>query len=318
MHYTLYRALRSVFQWVAAHVPLAVQHVPDMPFADAAWPDVRDTAHMAAAVEAALTDPTQLGEVGTGVQVATGGRLTPKAFASLVPRIAAALSELHRDLPAIWDLAKQMYDSRWAPGDMDPTGTAGATANDGDGDGGSSNADVAKPAVQQLEHQRKEQQHASRSNRRTIHRRMQQETAIPPNYKYAMPPDFNPQPPAGRPPLLIPLVVHVMSYKEAGGRRSYGPAGLSESPARFDQLVRVANAALKPTNIQVFVQVSAGRVAYVRAHHRGEPTHRLLRTRRKGVSARGCRSSAWAAPVELAISTLTSAYHISHMRTPRT
>ncbi len=256
VHYTLYRALRSVFQWAAAHVPLAVQHVPDMPFADAAWPDVRDTAHMAAAVEAALTDPTQLGEVGTGVRVATEGRVDPGTFAALVPRIAATLSELHRDLPAIWDLAKQMYDSRWIP---TPRGSATdvaslrrakqLTTHQGSDSGVAAVLQGADPHERQPQ-----QQYASASHKLSVRRRVQ---AIPPNYNYTLPPNFQPRPPAGRPPLLIPIVVHVLGYMDGD---AYIPAGLSDSPASVDLWLQVANAALKPANIQLFAQVRAGLV----------------------------------------------------------
>ncbi len=269
-HNTLVRGVGSVFQWAAAHVPLAVQHVPDMPFADAAWPDVRDTAHMAAAVEAALTDPTQLGEVGTGVRVATEGRVDPGTFAALVPRIAATLSELHRDLPAIWDLAKRMYDSSWAPAPTD-------SAADGTGVAAVAGAqqmpesDVASPGAGQ----RQQQQALRTVNKRSAHRRMQQSAVVPPNFLYTKPANFQPQPPAGRPALLIPIVVHVMSYLVPGN--TYGPVGVADSPARVDLWVRVANAGLKPANVQLFVQVR-GRARYgsvqarslpaVHVHHR--------------------------------------------------
>lgn len=245
IHNTLVRGVGSVFKWLAAHAPLTVQHVPDMPFAHAAWPDVRDAAHTTAVVEAALTDPTQLGEVGTGVRIATEGRVDPETFAALVPRIAAALSELHRDLPAIWDLSKRMYDSRWAPVAQDSAvdGTEAAAVADAHQ---MPESDGANPGAGP----RRQQQVLRAVNKRSAHRRMQQSAAA---FNYNKPPNFQPLPPAGRPALLIPIVVHVVSYLVPGN--TYGPVGVSDSPASVDLWVRVANAGLKPANIQLFVQV---------------------------------------------------------------
>ncbi|GLC70166.1 hypothetical protein PLESTF_000933000 [Pleodorina starrii] len=72
-------------------------------------------------------------------------------------------------------------------------------------------------------------------------------------FVYALPPDgFVAAPPAVLPPLLLPLVFHVMLYPDRTG--AVAPAQYSTAPAFVERLVRVANTMALPTNIQFFVK----------------------------------------------------------------
>lgn len=227
--YTLYRALRSTFAWVAQHAPLRVQHLPQLPTHDATWPDVDDPADLVAALGAALIDETQLGGVGRELEAATQGRLSGQALAALVPRISGALAELHRGLADLWEVAEAVYSAQWKLRTeavmAQPQAAAAAAA--------------VAPAAARL---------AAAGRAAESRARRRQLRAVPPNFRYAMPPGFTPAPPGQLPQLLVPLVFHVLSAMSE-------PAGVSSSPGYVDRWVRLVNIMAKPTNFQFSVQV---------------------------------------------------------------
>lgn len=219
--YTLYQALRSTFTWVAQHAPLRVQHLPQLPAHDAMWPDVGNPTDLVAALDAALVDDTQLGGVGRELEAATQGHLSRQALAALVPRIGRGLAELHLDLVDLWAVAEAVYAAQWKHRfeAVMPEPQAAAPAAPSAAGG------AAEPRV-----------------------RRRQLRAVPPNFRYDMPPGFTRAPPGQLPRLLVPLVFHVMSS-------SSEPAGVSKSPEYVDRWVRLANVMAQPTNVQFFVQV---------------------------------------------------------------
>lgn len=231
--YALYRAVQDTFSWAAGHVPTRVQHVPDLPWADVAWPEADG---LGSAVQAAMSDPDQLGGVGEGVEVATGGRLSRAAFAALVPRVCEVLAALHLDLGSLVDVGQLLQKAHW-----EPSAQAAHILS-------------ARSRHRQLWQQQAQQLGSGPAGSTVSHahrRRLSQQ--IPPNFNYSMPPGgFVPRPPSELPQLLVPLVFHVMSYVDRTG--AVGPVGY-DNPEPIQRWVRLANIMSKQTRIQFFVQV---------------------------------------------------------------
>ncbi|KAG2426665.1 hypothetical protein HXX76_012976 [Chlamydomonas incerta] len=87
-------------------------------------------------------------------------------------------------------------------------------------------------------------------------RRLQQAAASSSSsstYLYGMPPrGFNIAPPAKLPKLFVPLIFHVMLYKDVGG--GIGPANYDRSLSYLNRVVRLANYMARPSNIQFFIK----------------------------------------------------------------
>ncbi len=227
--HALYRALYDTFSWAARHVPSRVQHVPELPWADAAWPE---TDGLESAVLAALSDPDQLGGVGEGVEVATGGRLGRAAFAALVPRVSEVLAALHLDLASLMEVAGLLQKAHWEPAAQAANIMSARTRH--------------RQLWQQLD-SGPEGSSVSKAHRRRLAQQ------IPPNFNYSMPPGgFVPRPPSELPQLLVPLVFHVMSYVDRTG--VVGPVGYDDLEP-IQRWVRLTNIMSKQTRIQFFVQV---------------------------------------------------------------
>ncbi|GIL80303.1 hypothetical protein Vretimale_19789 [Volvox reticuliferus] len=83
----------------------------------------------------------------------------------------------------------------------------------------------------------------------SMRRRLQQTNG----FVYTMPPDtFKPAAPATVPKVLVPLVFHIMMYRNNDS--SIGPANYDQAQLFISRLVRQANLMAKPTNFQFFVK----------------------------------------------------------------
>ncbi|KAG2497542.1 hypothetical protein HYH03_004289 [Edaphochlamys debaryana] len=69
-----------------------------------------------------------------------------------------------------------------------------------------------------------------------------------------MPPDFQPAPPASLPALYVPLVVHVLTYRDPALPGGVGPPRWAEAPAFLDRALRITNVLSRPTNITFFIK----------------------------------------------------------------
>ncbi|GLI60400.1 hypothetical protein VaNZ11_002551, partial [Volvox africanus] len=65
-----------------------------------------------------------------------------------------------------------------------------------------------------------------------------------------LPPTFKPATSSAMPKVLVPLVFHIMSYRQADG---YGPPNFHRSPEYVDRLMNVVNAMALPTKFQFFI-----------------------------------------------------------------
>ncbi|KXZ51471.1 hypothetical protein GPECTOR_12g434 [Gonium pectorale] len=256
--YSLYQALQAVFAWVRDAVPLRIREVPGQPLAPGTWPDpdaVAADIGLADAVEAALSsglggavvldhDPGSQSGSGKGGGKRDGGGdgggcgLSTSSLAALVPDFAAALAALHADLPALQQTASVLHQSRWQPGGR-PGGAARVrTLDSDDGDDGVDGANEG----------------AGGSGGGSRRRRSLQmsDSSVPTNHFYGLPPGFIPSPPAFMAPLLFPVVLHVLLYRDAAG--GVAPARYQQAAGYAQRAIRVANYWAKPTNIQFFVK----------------------------------------------------------------
>lgn len=279
--YTYYQALGSTFQWIAANAPLTLQHPPGLPFpAPLALPVTDDWQQLLSGLTAALADPAQLGEVGHALERSTGegGRVGVDSFTALIPRICDVISALHLDLPALSKVAGAIYEAQLtaatgkrqqaSPREPQP-GTLQEHQDDrigGPRERQPQRNDRDEDGVV-LSGSRRLQSRAGRQHGRQLRQgrasggsanggsmvRRRLHAIMRPNYNYSSPPNgFVPAPPGKMPPLLLPLVVHVLSYIEGG---DVGPVGLDRSPEWVDRWVQVCNIMATSTNIQFFVQV---------------------------------------------------------------
>ncbi|KAG2485236.1 hypothetical protein HYH03_016022 [Edaphochlamys debaryana] len=93
--------------------------------------------------------------------------------------------------------------------------------------------------------------HSSQGAR--LHRRALRGT-WPSNFIYDMPPDFQPAPPASLPALYVPLVVHVLTYRDPALPGGVGPPRWAEAPAFVDRMLRITNVMSRPTNFTFFIK----------------------------------------------------------------
>ncbi|GIL68925.1 hypothetical protein Vafri_22183 [Volvox africanus] len=223
----------------------------------------------------------------------------------LVTRISQVLKQLHADLPLLQTIAAQMYDSGWTTSQQqqqqqqqqrrhDATATAAAatvpmettpkprsTINSPRRRGldeknvifvqaSSSSADAADViSGNQNEVVVIDEKISNNDNRRV----MQQSIAS--GRIYSLPTGFNVTSPAAMPPLLVPLVFHVMLYKESysGSTNVIGPADFGKAPVFLDRIVRQLNLMSMPTNIQFFIkEIRNNATAYPRLLLPDRPT----------------------------------------------
>ncbi|KAG2501034.1 hypothetical protein HYH03_000853 [Edaphochlamys debaryana] len=230
-HYSLYTALGETFAWVRDNVPLRLQEVEGQPLAAAAWPDrtlVSDL-ELTAAVADALGDATKLGPTSEQLQAACG--LHPTDFAALAPRISAALEGLHANLPILQGIAA----------DLSADHRAADTAGRGHRRQRSALEDEASPTGQN-------------SSAQELLRARRSLGTWPSNYIYNMPPNssYKYAGPGAMPLLYVPLVVHVLTYRDSTG--AIGPALWRSSPQLVDRAIRVLNVMAKPTNWQFYLK----------------------------------------------------------------
>ncbi|KAG2500263.1 hypothetical protein HYH03_001841 [Edaphochlamys debaryana] len=216
--YPLFLALRSTFAWVRDSLPLRPQHVLGRPRATAAWPDpaLLPDPEFTAALSQALDEPEHLGSAAQTLRDRCG--LQSAAFALLVPRVAAVLRELHRDLPTLQRLETETRTSRWGgPGGHVPASRPEVT------DVAEAVASAEQPAFAG------EAGPAERAgDRRALLMRS--------NYFYGLPPNFTPADPSTLPQLIVPMVFHVLSYSDATQPGGVGPAGYDSSLSYIQRL----------------------------------------------------------------------------------
>ncbi|GFR53081.1 hypothetical protein Agub_g15789, partial [Astrephomene gubernaculifera] len=91
--------------------------------------------------------------------------------------------------------------------------------------------------------------------------------SIPSNFNYSLPPGgFTSAPPSALPPLLVPLIFHILLYRDTSATSStstrtnsstptpLGPPQYGSAPAYVERLVRVANYMARPAGVQFFVK----------------------------------------------------------------
>lgn len=241
----LYRALYDTITWVAASRLTRLQHVPDLPWADVAWPVETTEPHdLESIINRALLNSDQLGSVGDTVEAATDGRLTRSAFAALVPRLSKVLATLHLDLAYVMNMARVHYKANWAPQDKAKVAVGAAAAAGGGGVGGGSSSSRRR----RLRHAGPHSDEGGGWEDGFLADRFAS------NLDYAMPPkDFVPRPASERPQLLVPLVFHVFSYDDSS-TGDVGPRGY-DNPGLVERWVRMANIRATPTQVQFFIQV---------------------------------------------------------------
>ncbi|GIM14451.1 hypothetical protein Vretimale_17401 [Volvox reticuliferus] len=212
-YYDMYKSLGTVFSWVRDTIPLQLQEVPGQPLASAMWPDM-GTLELTAAVASALSSSGPLND--TAVLLSSNCGLTASNFAALVPKIASILKDIHKDLPMLQNLQKDMYKANWIP-------------KQSSYDEGSVNQ-VPKP-------------HKSRRQLQQI------------DYVYSMPPSsFKPAAPATLPKVVVPLIFHILLYPNTFSNSSIGPEQYDQAPSFINRIVRQANLMAKPTNFQFIVK----------------------------------------------------------------
>ncbi|KXZ43414.1 hypothetical protein GPECTOR_91g568 [Gonium pectorale] len=189
----------------------------------APWP-LRPGPLLESGLLAALATEGPLGDSAAAVQVACG--LDAPAFASVMAHMSDALAGLLADLGTLQQIAEQ-HRRRWGPQDAGGEGRDGAPA---------AIVEDAASAAERIPHF---------GGRR---RRLQ----FGNNYITQYPSNFTAEGPGGLPQLLIPLIFHVLLYRNADG--TYGPAGYDIAPEELQELVRLANLMSKPTNIQFFIK----------------------------------------------------------------
>ncbi|KAG2444051.1 hypothetical protein HYH02_009248 [Chlamydomonas schloesseri] len=260
--------------------------------------------------------PLLLVEGGSGG--GCGGLLSAEAFAGAVPRVAAALAGLQGDLPVLQSLGALLSEQSSRQRDRESGGGSGSggaagiqdleslsrphrnsrrrlvwldaegeqrtleVADDAAAAGGAAASGPAlagvpealfDDAIRELAARRQQavRMAAPRSGRRRL---LQAATAMPP-------PSFKVAPPAKLPKLLVPLIFHVMLYRDVGG--GIGPAGYDNSLSYINRLVRLANYMAAPTNIQFYTKEA-----------RHDPTkypYLLLRDRRTWQDVSACDRS---------------------------
>ncbi|GIM14457.1 hypothetical protein Vretimale_17406 [Volvox reticuliferus] len=214
-YYDMYKSMGAIFSWVRDTIPLQLQEVPGQDLAPAMWPDMGPL-ELTAAVASALSSSGPLND--TAVLLSSSCGLTASNFAALVPNITSILKDLHKDLSVFQSVVKKLHDSNFAPGMPVAHNTAGQT--------------LFPKAV---------------PNRR----RMQQQQAY--NRSYFFPPStFTPAPPATLPDTLIPLIFHIMLYKNTDG--SVGPVEYERAAALLDGMLQQVNQMSKPTKFQFFIR----------------------------------------------------------------
>ncbi|GIL80359.1 hypothetical protein Vretimale_12138 [Volvox reticuliferus] len=250
-HYDLYQALDAAFAWVRDNIALQLQEVPGQPLASAMWPDMTKSPaqKLTAAVAAALANPAKLGATALLVNASCG--LSTSNFAALVPDISSALKQLHADLPLLQQLAESMHASRWSPG----------TSIDGD-----ARRRALLEALEWMDrysgsrdsmHDTNHRNGATKALRAAHmgldgirHRRSA--LTLPSNFYYTFPPsNFVISPPAQMSQLMVPLVFHIMLYKDG---TTIGPAKYDQSLQYVQRLVQVANIMAQPAKIQLFIR----------------------------------------------------------------
>ncbi|EFJ40126.1 hypothetical protein VOLCADRAFT_100136 [Volvox carteri f. nagariensis] len=291
--YDLFQSLKAIFSWVRQNTPLRLQYIPDQPLATAAWPDLilRPPLELSKALSEALSTPGgELGSVAAVVAARCG--ITPGDLAALVPRISAALDGLHVDLELLQQVsrglaasgmtssadagdggaassrrkeaaeaaaeglmprhphrrqqptARPAKDNAHVSNDFSsssPAAGAGAAADDDDDDDGDDGDDDDDgDDVSGIRSSRRRTQSTSKSSSDS-------------DPVYLLPPGINMTPAAAMPALLIPLVFHVMLYKDSGGG-AIGPADYLKAPVYLDRMVRQLNLMSKPTNMQFFIK----------------------------------------------------------------
>eukprot|EP00198_Chlamydomonas_reinhardtii_P008364 XP_001697701.1 predicted protein [Chlamydomonas reinhardtii] len=223
-HYALYQSLRSVFAWVRDNTPLALVQPPGQPDARVALPDPDLTSHLelVLAVAAALGDPEQLGgETAELVQGSCG--LSREAFAGVVPQVAAALAALHQDLPLLQDIAATLHERHWDP-----------EVSEGPGD----------PSQQRRRGRRMLWLEPGRAVE--VFDDALTDPESQPDLEAALgaaaaAEDFD---------LFIPIVFHIMQYKETNG--TTGPVNFAQALTYVNRMVRITNYMAKPMNVQFY------------------------------------------------------------------
>ncbi|KXZ45549.1 hypothetical protein GPECTOR_53g135 [Gonium pectorale] len=77
--------------------------------------------------------------------------------------------------------------------------------------------------------------------------------ALPANLNYSMPPtNFVIASPASMPPIMLPVIFHIMLYKDTAS--TIGPAKYDQALAYATRMIRVTNYMSKPTNFQFFIK----------------------------------------------------------------
>ncbi|KAG2425457.1 hypothetical protein HXX76_013667 [Chlamydomonas incerta] len=283
-HYALYQALRSVFAWVRDNTPLALVQLPGQPDARVALPDpdLISDLELVLAVAGALADPEQLGgETAELLQGSCG--LSREAFAGVVPQVTAALAALHADLPLLQSIAATLHERHWdpevseGPGEqaqqrrrgrrvlwLEP-GRSVEVYDDAMADPeAQSDLEAALGAVAQDEFDHTIRRRAARRGGSAAAAGARQLLAASSSgsVTYSMPPStFTIAAPATLPKLFIPIVFHIMLYKEANG--TTGPANFAQALSYVNRLVRITNSMAKPMNVQFYVgEVRSDAAAY--------------------------------------------------------
>ncbi|GLI71787.1 hypothetical protein VaNZ11_017132 [Volvox africanus] len=207
----MYNFLGKVFTWVRDNIPLRLQEVPGQPKASAMWPDIPPL-ELTAAVASALSSSGPLND--TALLISSSCGLTATAFAALVPNISSVLMDLHKDLPILQNITKNMYDANW--------GTQQSYQDNA--------TNVLQPQA-----------------RRRLLQQIKYVDAMPPG-------SFRPAAPATLPNVLVPLVFHILLYQDNLPHDSIGPAQYDQAPSYINRMVRQVNLMAKPTNFQFVVK----------------------------------------------------------------
>ncbi|KXZ45546.1 hypothetical protein GPECTOR_53g132 [Gonium pectorale] len=272
-YYAMYKSLDATFTWVRDNVPLRLQEVPGQPVATAAWPDLGalPASGLTAAVLAALADEARLG--GTAEVLASSCSMTAADFAAMVPTIAATLADLHADLSAIQAVASETHETHWSPSrdlevHMDGrhrravmqleeqgahSAAAGSAAGSGNAAGGAGAAEGKGEEVAAAMSIDPESPGLTVSgNRMDPAAQRRRRLAIPSNYFYTMPSAFTPSSPSSLPPLMIPIIFHIMLYTDTNG--ATGPTNYGSALSYAQRMVKITNYMSKPSNIQFYVK----------------------------------------------------------------
>ncbi|KAG2485756.1 hypothetical protein HYH03_015565 [Edaphochlamys debaryana] len=183
--------------------------------------------------------------LGVAAQASLRCHLEPEQMAGLVPRVAAVLADLHADLPVL-----EQIHGLVAAAHLERGGTSlGDHANGTEEDEGKQGAMHGDDEDEEEEEEEEEDADGSLSDGQRLAARAARRSLG--TFQSSLPSGFTPAGPASKPAALVPLVFHIMLYKD---NDTYGPALYDQALSYAQRAVRVLNTMAKPSNIQFFIK----------------------------------------------------------------